>query len=56
MYEWVYPLPGASSGSDQPVLGGEIVGLEIGGAVLGVLAGAWCIRALKRMFNSYGDG
>ncbi|HDR9165440.1 TPA: hypothetical protein QDB28_005904 [Burkholderia vietnamiensis] len=40
---------------DQPVSGGETVGLEIGGAVLGVLAVAWCIRALTDQLNSGGE-
>lgn len=42
--------------SDDPVGGGDIVGLQIGGAVLGVLAVAWCIRAIRNQINSGGDG
>lgn len=42
-------------GEDQPVSGGEIVGLQIGGAVLSALAVAWCIRALKDHLNSAGE-
>lgn len=40
---------------DQPVQGGEVVGLHIGGAVLSVLAVAWCFKALARQFNSGGE-
>ncbi|CAB3659354.1 hypothetical protein LMG24076_01368 [Trinickia soli] len=39
---------------DQPVMGGEVVGLEIGGAVLGVLAVAWCLRVVRDFI--YSDG
>lgn len=39
----------------QPVTGGEIVGLQIGGAVLGVMAVAWCIRAIRNHFDSTGE-
>lgn len=42
-------------GGDQPVSGGEVVGMQIGAAVLGVLAVAWCIRALKDYLNSGGE-
>ena len=35
-----------------PVPGGEVVGFEIGGAVLGALAVAWGIRALRDFLNS----
>ncbi len=41
---------------DQPVSGGEIVGLQIGAACLGVLAVAWGIRALRNFLNSSGEG
>jgi hypothetical protein len=41
--------------SDQPVSGGEVAGLQIGGAVLGVLAIAWCVRALRDFMNSTGE-
>ncbi|KVF68934.1 hypothetical protein WJ17_13520 [Burkholderia vietnamiensis] len=40
---------------DQPVMGGEIAGLQIGGAVLGVLAVAWCARAIRDFLNSTGE-
>lgn len=40
---------------DQPVSGGEIVGLQIGAACLGVLAVAWGLRALRNFFNSSGE-
>ncbi|MFM0380472.1 hypothetical protein [Paraburkholderia strydomiana] len=40
---------------DQPMQGGEVVGLQIGGAVLGVLAIAWCVRALRDFVNSTGE-
>ncbi|KWE52461.1 hypothetical protein WT53_27095 [Burkholderia sp. MSMB2157WGS] len=40
---------------DQPVSGGEVVGFEIGGAVLCVLAVAWCLRVLRDYFNSSGE-
>ena len=55
MHYFIYPLPGASS-SDQPVQGGEIVGLEIGGAALLVMAVAFGFRSLRRMFESSGEG
>lgn len=45
----------STSGGDQPVSGGEVVGMQIGAAVLGVLAVAWCIRALKDYLNSAGE-
>jgi hypothetical protein len=41
--------------SDQPVSGGEVAGLQIGGAVLGVLAAAWCVRAIRDFLNSTGE-
>ena len=42
---------------DQPVDGGEQVGFDIGGAVLAVMAAAWCIRAVRRLIESTGgDG
>ncbi|MBW9108113.1 major capsid protein [Paraburkholderia phenoliruptrix] len=41
--------------SDQPVQGGEVAGLQIGGAVLGVLAIAWCVRAIREFLNSTGE-
>jgi hypothetical protein len=41
---------------DDPVGGGDVVGLQIGGAVLGVLAVAWCIRAIRNQINSGGEG
>jgi hypothetical protein len=40
---------------DQPIEGGDMVGLQIGGAVLGVLAVAWCIRAVRDFMNSTGE-
>lgn len=51
------PSPVTSGGGDgsQPVTGGEVVGLEIGAAVLAVLAVAWCIRSLTRLFNTGGE-
>lgn len=41
--------------NDQPVQGGEVAGLQIGGAVLGVLAIAWCVRALRDFLNATGE-
>ncbi|MBR8085294.1 hypothetical protein KDX23_21360 [Burkholderia vietnamiensis] len=41
--------------SDEPVAGGETVGLEIGGAVLAVLGVAWGLRVLRDHFNSGGE-
>jgi hypothetical protein len=41
--------------SDQPVSGGEVAGLQVGGAVLGVLAAAWCVRAIRDFLNSTGE-
>ncbi|HDR9258346.1 hypothetical protein WJ21_00705 [Burkholderia vietnamiensis] len=40
---------------DQPVAGGEAVGIEIGGAVLAVLGVAWGLRVLRDHFNSGGE-
>jgi hypothetical protein len=40
---------------NEPVDGGEFTGLDIGGAVLGVLAAAWCFRVLRNYFNSSGE-
>ncbi|MEX3954721.1 hypothetical protein [Trinickia sp. EG282A] len=40
---------------DQPVQGGDVAGLQIGGAVLGVLAIAWCVRALRDFLNTTGE-
>jgi hypothetical protein len=45
----------STASSDQPVSGGDVAGLQIGGAVLGVLAVAWCIRAIARQINSSGE-
>lgn len=41
--------------NDQPVPGGELAGLQIGGAVLGVMAVAWSIRAVRRHLDSSGE-
>lgn len=41
--------------ADQPVVGGESVGLQIGMACLSVLAGAWALRKLMDLFNSSGE-
>lgn len=41
--------------NDQPVQGGEVAGLQIGGAVLGVLAVAWCVRVLRDFLNTTGE-
>ncbi|KVN40163.1 hypothetical protein WT12_29450 [Burkholderia territorii] len=41
--------------NDQPVTGGEVVGAEIGAAVLGVLAVAWGFRAIRDYLNSGGE-
>jgi hypothetical protein len=54
MHYFIYPMPGASTG-DQPVLGGEVVGLEIGGAVLLAMAVAFGFRSLRRMLESSGE-
>ncbi|MBB5391284.1 MULTISPECIES: hypothetical protein [unclassified Herbaspirillum] len=40
---------------DQPVPGGELVGLQIGGAMLGVLAVAWGVRVIRDFLNSTGE-
>lgn len=45
-----------SGSGDQPVMGGEVVGAEIGGAVLGVLAIAFCFRLLRNFINSSSEG
>lgn len=40
---------------DAPVDGGAEVGLEIGGAVLSVMAMAWGVRVMRRLFESSGE-
>lgn len=40
---------------DGPVGGGEVVGMAIGGAVLSVLAVAWCVRVVRNYLNSSGE-
>lgn len=40
---------------DDPVGGGEVVGMAIGGAVLSVLAVAWCVRVVRNYLNSSGE-
>jgi hypothetical protein len=40
---------------DQPVDGGVQTGLQIGGAVLSVLAVAWCFRVVKNQLDSAGE-
>ena len=40
---------------EQPVEGGEQVGLDIGGAVLSVLAVAWAFRFVRRYIESSGE-
>jgi hypothetical protein len=40
--------------SDAPVEGGAGVGLEIGGAVFGVLAVAWSVRVIRDFINNSG--
>ena len=42
--------------ADTPVEGGEQVGLDIGGAVLGVLAVAWGFRFVRRYIETSGEG
>lgn len=39
---------------DTPVGGGEVAGVQIGGAVLAALAAAWCFRAVRDLLNSSG--
>jgi hypothetical protein len=41
---------------DVPVDGGEQVGLDVGAAMLLVMAAAWAIRAVRRLIDSGGDG
>jgi len=40
---------------DQPVDGGVETGLQIGGAVLAVLAVAWCFRVVRNHLDSSGE-
>ena len=40
---------------DQPVDGGVEAGLQIGGAVLSVLAVAWCFRVVRNQLDSSGE-
>lgn len=49
---WLDPV--AQSGSDSPMPGGETVGMQIGAAMLLVMAGAWAIRAVRRFIDSEG--
>lgn len=42
-------------GGGGPVDGGEYAGLDIGAAVLGVMAVAWCFRALRNYVDSSGE-
>ncbi|MFC0398597.1 hypothetical protein [Paraburkholderia rhizosphaerae] len=41
--------------NDQPVAGGEVAGLQIGAAVLFVMAAAWSLRAIRRHLDSSGE-
>lgn len=41
---------------DEPVYGGDQVGLDLGAAVLGVFAVAWGVRFLRRHIETSGDG
>lgn len=50
----VWAVDGTPS-ADQPVAGGESVGLQIGMACLAVLAGTWALRKLADLFNSSGE-
>ena len=45
----------ATLSGEQPVNGGDVVGLELGAAVLSVLAAAWCVRAIRDFLNSCGE-
>ncbi|MGX7005133.1 hypothetical protein [Caballeronia sp. KNU42] len=40
---------------DRPVEGGEQIGIDLGAAVIAVMATAWGIRALRNLLNSSGD-
>lgn len=42
--------------SDAPVAGGEQVGMDIGAAVLLVMAAAWALRSVRRVIDSGADG
>lgn len=46
----------STMGGDSPVEGGEQVGLDIGAAVLLVMASAWALRSVRRLLESGGDG
>lgn len=41
---------------DLPIEGGEQIGLDIGAAMLLVMAAAWCVRAVRRLIESGGEG
>jgi hypothetical protein len=41
---------------DEPVAGGEVAGLQIGSAVLFVMASAWCVRVLRNHFVAGSEG
>lgn len=40
---------------DQPVVGGEIVGMQIGGAILALMAVAFAFRLISNYLNSSGE-
>ncbi|MCA8094475.1 MULTISPECIES: hypothetical protein [Burkholderia cepacia complex] len=44
------------STGDQPVIGGEVAGFQIGGAVLLVMAVAWGVRQVANVLNDGGGG
>jgi hypothetical protein len=50
---WLDPVV-VPSGSDSAIPGGEAVGMQIGAAMLLVMAGAWAIRAIRRFIDSEG--
>ncbi|GAB7524059.1 hypothetical protein [Paraburkholderia sp. 2C] len=49
LYAYMEPV---QSGSDSPIPGGEVVGMEVGGAMLLVMASAWAIRSVRRFIDS----
>lgn len=49
-------LVAVGAGSDSPVPGGEQVGLDMGAAVLFVMAAAYGVRVVRNLINSSSEG
>jgi hypothetical protein len=51
LYAYMEPV----QSSDTAIPGGEVVGMEVGGAMLLVMASAWAIRSVRRFIDSEGS-